>query len=293
MKKHLKKAFSWVGNYLLHFTQTQLAITLVAIPILIGWGLGYSWMSCIGNLIFTPVLVLFLLLSSLLFFTQLLGIPNNLIATFLNYVTHTWHRVLELGSPSWLIECTKPPTLILISIPIIAFIILHRPFFNTHIKRCLVLISLLILTFGICKFYQHRNTNTSLTYQLNEKLYVIRLANTNAIILIDQGYFSQKKSIEKVINYEVKPWIVKHLGSVSIRELRILKPSMGSFKAAQYMCTLLHVDAVWLPFFKKTLSKTAWHAFFDLKRCVEEKKIRFVRYSTVTALAKLRGLSIG
>jgi hypothetical protein len=63
MIERCRQAARWLGAYLVTFTQTQLVITLISLPILVAWGLGYSVMSLVGNLLFSPVLTLFLILS--------------------------------------------------------------------------------------------------------------------------------------------------------------------------------------------------------------------------------------
>lgn len=278
MKQFIQAALNNIKDYLINFTQTQLAITLVSLPILVTWGLGFSWMTFVGNLVFAPVLMLFLVISSLLLFTELIGIPNQYLAVMLDALTYVWNMILRQGSPSWLIECAKPPTILLISIPIITFLLLHYRMVNTHSRRLTVLGFLMIGCFGLFTLQRNHNVQTLVTAAFHEKLYVIKLADSPSIILIDEGFFARKKSVEKAIDYELKQWINKMYGHVSIKELRIARPGVGSFKAAQYMCTRWNVHAVWLPFFDKTLTKAAWRSYFDLKRHMDEYNIRFVRY---------------
>jgi hypothetical protein len=272
------QALRWLWTYLVSFTQTQLVITIVALPILVAWGLGYSLMSLVGNLIFAPVLTAFLVLSSLLLFAHLLGIPHAWLATLLNWLTLAWDWMLNHASSSWLIECAKPSTVILIALPLIVYVLLHHRWMSTPLRRIGALCGLLVLCYGI--FYAQRihNGDGPLTRCLNDKLYVIKLVGTDALILIDDGYFARKKSIEKAIAYEVRPWLAKQFGSVRIRELRMTRVGAGGLQAAKHICSLWPVESLWLPFFKNKLSKYAWRSFFDMKRIVVEKGIRLVRY---------------
>lgn len=278
MRKKLNTTLDSIKHYLIHFTQTQLAITLVSLPILVSWGLGFSLMSFVGNLVFAPVLTLFLILSSLLLFTQIVGIPNHYLVVLLDGLTYLWNLVLHQGSSSWLVECAKPPTFLLIGIPIITFIVLHHRLVNTHRKRFLVLVFLMIGSCVLFTLQKNHNANTLTASSFHEKLYVIKLVDSPSIIVIDEGFFARKKSVDKAIDYELRQWINKTYGHVAIEELRITRPGVGSFKAAQYMCTRWNVKAVWLPYFDKTISKTAWRAYFDLKKFLDENQIRFVRY---------------
>ena len=108
-------------RYILNFTQTQLIVTLASIPILVGWGLQISLMSFIGNLIFTPILTIFLILSSIIFFTELLGLPNSFVIKILEITTNFWENALNLGKKEWLIGFCHPTTLILFLLPILIF----------------------------------------------------------------------------------------------------------------------------------------------------------------------------
>jgi hypothetical protein len=209
----------------------------------------------------------------------------------LNYLTAVWDWILNHGSPHWLIESAQPHALVLIAIPLMVYVVLRHRWISTPLRRLMVLCSMLVMCYGI--FYAQRwyNGKGSLARCLDEKFSVIKLVNSDALIVIDRGYFARKKSIEKAISYEVRPWLAKQFGSVSIKELRITNVGYGGLKAAAYLCTILPVEALWLPFFKKKLSKSAWRAFFDMKRVIAAKKIRLVRYKdhrSVSTSAKWR-----
>ncbi|MFA6263621.1 MAG: hypothetical protein WCW33_03360 [Candidatus Babeliales bacterium] len=273
------RALRWLWTYLVSFAQTQLVITLVALPVLVAWGLGYSVMSLLGNLLFAPVLTAFLVVSSLLLFAQLLSIPHAWLATILNWLTAAWDWALNHASPLWLIECAKPPTIMLIALPFIVYALLRHRWMSTPLRRVGALSFLLVASYGIFYIQRIYNANGSLTRCLDGKLYVIKLVGTEAIILIDDGYFARKKSIEKALSYEVRPWLAKEFGSVRIRELRMTRVGAGGLQAAQHMCSILPVESLWVPFFNNKLSKYAWRSFFDMKRTVAEKGIRLVRYN--------------
>ena len=274
--ERIKKLFNRFTQYLISFSLTQLLLTVGAMPILIGWGLGTSVMSLVGNLVFTPVLIVFILLSSLLLFTELCGIPNFYIAKTLDQITLIWERVLNYGSSSWMIECAKPPTTILIAIPVLTFVILHHRWVNSIKRRFIVLGSILMLLYCMCWTYQRTFQSHGGVRKFDEKLYVIPLAD-RSVIVIDNGFFSRKKSIEKALEFEFKPWMVKQFGGINIKEFRINKPNAGSLMAAHHACTLWKIKEIWVPFFKKLNNAKSWWAFFRLKEHAQEHGIRFVR----------------
>lgn len=267
-----------IKNYLASYTQTQLAITLISLPVLVSWGLGFSLMTLVSNLLFAPVLTIFLILSSLVLFTTMLNIPQTGLIALLNWFTPWWDRVMHLGTSEWLIQCARPPVIILLLFPIIGLAIIHMRWFNTRAKRIIAFSLAIIVFFMVCKIYQHQ-ADTFLTKRFHEKLYSIKLANSNSIIMVDEGYFSQKKSVDKAVDYQLRQWVIKNYGYVRIKEWRCTHPTVGGFLAAAHICSRWSVDEVWVPYFQAPENKAVWRAYFELKRVLEEKHIRFVRYT--------------
>lgn len=278
MKAMLKKSWAATANYLTRFTLTQLSLTLISIPILASWGLGCSIMTFVGNLVFTPILIVFLMLSSLLLFSQLLGIPNAWLAWMLDQLTAWWHSLLCHGSTSWMLSWAKPPNWLLAAIPIATVLLLRWRIINTILRRIAALSALGIIICVGMFWYTRIVSDHNLAQQFAPKLYVIKLVGQPSVIMIDEGYFTRKKSFDKLIAYELRPWLTKQFGMVRIKELRLGRPSNGSLCAAVQICTAWEVSEVWLPYFKTKLTKTGWKAFFDLQRLANERGIRLKRY---------------
>jgi hypothetical protein len=110
----------------------------------------------------------------------------------------------------------------------------------------------------------------------NGKL-IIKFDPNKNITLIDNGFFNSKSSPEKVINYELKQYLIKNTGKAEIQNIFLLKPGLRTFKAAQALCCALEVKSITLPFFEKKLSKAASCEFFKLKELLQEKRIGFIR----------------
>src|SRR5437763_195216 len=92
-----------VKFFIIRFVQLQLFITLFSLPLLISWGIPLSLLSPLGNLIFGPVLTIFLFLSSLIFFSELIGIPNGLLIALLEKITTWWLCIMHANTQSWLV----------------------------------------------------------------------------------------------------------------------------------------------------------------------------------------------
>lgn len=242
------KKYSWwhnAKNALGSFTLTQLMLALASIPILVGWGLGLSYMNVVGNLIFTPFLVVFLLLCSLLFFAEIFHIPNGFIAALLNSFTHIWDYLLHFGSPCWLVTVAKPPIIILIIIFVMTVFVLFGRFFITVWERLLGLAAIACCCVVFFSFFQLYKNTISDVFRFNEKIYGIKLAHSSNIILIDAGYFSRKKSPQKMLEFELKPWLTKRYGSVFISELRFINLNKGNVAAIKALAHHWRIQSVW------------------------------------------------
>jgi hypothetical protein len=326
------KVTSTIKAYLSNFLQTQLIVTIAAVPILVNWGLSISLMTFVGNLLFSPILTIFLMLSSLVFFTQLLHIPNHLLLVILDWFTRTWANVLDLGSQRWLIEFCRPPTLLLLAIPVATLVILHVGRFKTAGRRIGIMSSILGLSLlGLWGWsvidhptpmagapatihltptgeqcsasagpattktpiadqestvaeHQAAVTNaasSNFKFPKNQQLLDIQLEDNGYLTITDHGFFNRRHSPEKTVEFELKPYLIKRFGKIHLKKLVITHPGQRALAAAKALCTLFTVDQVSLPYFKKTLTKGGWRAFFDLKRLLEERKIEFKRYNQV------------
>lgn len=282
-----------IKSYFLNFIQTQLIVTIVTIPILVGWGLSLSLMSFVGNLIFAPILTIFLMLSSMIFFTELLCIPNSWLILCLEQFTQSWDNVLSCGQSRWLIEFYNPPTLILVAIPIVTFFVMHFGKFTTDKARILALSGILaVVIFGFLSVqYWHIVAPTN--NFLNQSILPIHLTSNGSgsktssphgidiypctpgtITIVDDGFFSHRPSPEKAVAYELKPYIVKKFGSVSIKELTINRPGKRNFETARAICSLFSVTKVKIILKHKKLTPLAQQCLTSLAKLLTERKVQ-------------------
>jgi hypothetical protein len=277
MKIVTTRFYQSATRYVINFVQTQLIITIASIPLLVGWGLGISAMTFVGNLIFAPVLTIFLAISSLILLTQILSIPNQILVQALDQLTSTWDFVLHLGSRVWMIEFANPGFFILLVVPLATFFIIRHRMVNSAARRIICMSVILAIAFiGLLVQQQHMKHNAPKTLSYEEKLIITNNGN-NKLTLVDQGFFATKKSAAKIVSFEIKPDLIKNFGRFQISNLTITKASAGGFDAAHEFCSVCDVKAVTLPFFTNKLSKSAWRSFFKLRELLVEKKIAFVR----------------
>ncbi len=267
-----------IKNYLLKFLYTQLLVTLFAFPILIHWGLSFSLMTFISNLIFAPVLMVVIILASLIFFTELLFIPNQLIVTIFHELISLWDKLLQQGSRYWLIEFAHPGALLLFSIPVGAFLVLHF-FPNMNLKkRILFIIASLFCCLSILQHHtksiQAHVAHTNIT---PIKKFSIKMKKNGHAVFVDNGYFTSKGSPDKAVEFELKPYITKNLGPILVDTLVLTRPKQRSFIGGLAFCRFFKVKKVVMPYFEGGLSKCGWHHFFKLRNFLKHNAIKFSR----------------
>jgi hypothetical protein len=235
-----------------------------------------SFMTLVGNFIFAQVLIVFLVVSSLLFFAQLFGLPTAWLAWTLEWLTGWWDFCLRQGSDRWLLGFISPSFLFLFIVPVGTVLILRVKWINSASRRILVLTGLCCVTLVYLAFVPKIIQPVSVAINLQDKLKITKAAS-GGLLLVDNGFFNRKSSVAKFVDFEFKQYITKQYGTINIQELLIQKPGCRSFQAASALCNSFKVERVVLPWFEKKLSKSAWRQFFELKRLLEQKKIQFVR----------------
>jgi len=118
----MKRFVQNLKKKLLTFLQVQCFLSLVSLPVIVAWGLPFSLMTAVGNFIFSPFITIFLLCSSLIFFTELLSIPNQYLIIILEWITKIWLICLSYGSKSWLVGLPTSLLPLLCIIAILTFI---------------------------------------------------------------------------------------------------------------------------------------------------------------------------
>ncbi|NDD55136.1 hypothetical protein EBZ39_14950, partial [bacterium] len=282
MSLHQRPILGTVITYLLTFVQTQLALTIVSLPILVHWGFGISVMTLVGNLVFTPVLTAFLFLCTLSFLGCLCNLPCDWLVVALNHLATAWHWLLSCSSHHWIIHCTKPPVAVLL-MPLVALVgALWHPKLQTPARRLCAMSFILAGFFCYCLVQRYAALENATTVSLGEKLYAIVRAD-HQLVLVDEGFGGQKKSPEKAVDFQVLPLLYKKFGQVTLVDYIITKPTCNSMKIAAHICQRLRVTRIRLPYFDTPTDKATWWAYFNLKRVVTAQKIALVRFNSRAA----------
>lgn len=257
-----------IGQGLLKFLQLQLFITLISFPILISWGLPISLLSPIGNLVFAPVLTAFLLLSSLIFFTTLLHIPNGLLCICMEKITEWWLWSMSCANQTWLYGFAKPPWWVIITIPICALLLLHFRYIKSTIVSIVCFLALLIAS---CLYIRsvHSNHSHIETIACNKGA-VTMIHHANNVIIIDPGVIGQSIAAPTWVEYTLMPAIIKTTGKTCIDHLVLLQPNQMVFSAIALLAQKLEIRNVYLPYWDGTLTKREWRYFFECKESLQK-----------------------
>jgi len=267
----LRKATNWI----LRFMQVQLVVTLISLPILASWGFPISMLSPIGNLAFTPVFIVFLLISSLIFFFEILYIPNNFLIYLLKIITNSWLYIIPDNNQQFLVGFTKPPFLFLVIVPIATFAILKVKKIDTVKKSILSLSLLFILS---CLYLKTINKPKELIKHIAcNKGEVTFIYHKNKTVLIDPGFIGQRISADSWVQYTLLPEITKSCGKTSIDHLIVMQPGKITFEAIQTLIKSLVIKNVYLIVWDGTMTKSAFRSFFMMRDEAKKNKTNLKR----------------
>ena len=261
--------------WLMRFVELQLFLSLISLPLLIAWGLPFSLMSLVGNLIFSPFLMLFLTFSSLLFFSELLHIPNGWLAYCVEWIAYVWHRVLSIQQPSWLTGFVKLPMPVLCGIVVVSLWIVSRRCWRASSR---IWAFSAVFTLLCAMSYISRGAVSPISTMSCNNGSVIVIHAYNKTALIDLGYMGRRASAVSWVNYTLAPQLIQLTGSLSVDYVIVLQPSSRTFEALASLCTKLRVHTVYMPWWQGTISRGAWRNFFIFKELLADNGGVLKRY---------------
>lgn len=236
----LQKIYSKVCTFL----ETQLFIGVFCMPILIAWGIPISKMTIIGNLIFSPVITIFLFLSFLIAITEIFYIPNMLLIKLLDKISNVWLKVISWGQKSWLLGIKTELlylTIIFFLISIASLIFIKKK--ETRIAILIILTLIPVFTnliipktkqFQIC---------------LNKKSFIDVATKNSKNFLKDQNCL--KKASLSFIRYTLIPEIIKNSGSNKIDEIEIEEMTPEVYKALKMASSFIKIKEIRVIKYKK------------------------------------------
>lgn len=250
--------FKKISYWLASFLELQLVISLTALPILIHWGLAISYMSLLGNFIFTPLLTAFLWCSSLFTLCSIAHIPCSWLTKSLDILSYIWNYFLSFARPTWLIGFCH--STIWLSLIIALFIFVFYTLFNPSKKVALTTLSLCSFILLCSKYATQKNQ----LYQIdNLPLYVLQ-AN-NKTYLIDNGALCKKQNFYSWIDYKILPELIKTAGITTVNTLVLYKPNKRLTKIVPQFAQQTNIKTI--------LVTTQYGCYHELKKTFQNDTI--------------------
>ena len=258
---------------IVQFITIQLFLTLISMPIIISWGLPISLLAPLGNALFSPVLTLFLLLSSLIFFTELIHIPNNWLIWILEIITLCWQKVLSIHVGSLMVGFKKPHWLFLLAMPLITFGSLYAPFNRKPLFRMMWYSGLFIFFWILLKISVHPSQSFSIPCNKGK---VDIIQTKDSIIVMDYGAIGARMSAPSYVSYTLIPEIIKKTGSLTIDHLILTKPGIFLFEALEPFVEKMEIHTIYLPYLEGTMDEKLKRIFNRFYRMAKQRGTRII-----------------
>lgn len=215
----MKFKFRPIIDYLGNLIQIQLFLLLVALPVLVWWGLPISLLSIPGNLFFGPWLIIFLGIACVIFFLELFKLPNSWPIQILEKLCHLWVKTTPHNPQEYLYHFPKN-TWIWFIIVLIATIYLFTHLKLHLLQRLLLLTGSVWLACLIAKlpFWIDR-TPLELIHR-RSKIFITQLPD-NYLVIHDYGTLNHPLGAESWICFQLVPTIVRKFGTTKVKFLHL------------------------------------------------------------------------
>lgn len=276
----MKKKITAFKNWLLRALQLQLFITTISVPLLIWWGLPLSLLTVVGNLLFNPVLALFLFLASLIFFTELLHLPNGLLCSALEYVSQTWLSLITVDTHPWLMGLAQVSWWTPIALLFVTFGILHYKKITMIIHKTALFLGVLIV---FCLYITFMTRIQAPRYQelARNHGHVTLLCADNRLALIDPGVIGQRINCTSWIEYTLAPHLQRTTGKTNIEYVIALQPNALTFQALTTLMQKVKIDTLYCVTWEGNPSWRWFSAWEILQKTARDKNTTIIELSNL------------
>lgn len=263
-----------IAHSISNYIAIHLFLTLVSMPIIIAWGLPFSALSLIGNLIFSPLLSLFLLICSLAFFAELFWLPHGILDWMIEELSQVWQWLLSASPDHALFGLYAPAWWLLLSLALIAILLIMHPALQTAHKR----LGALSILFAFTILGLNAAAPTEFVGQIPCNNGAVTLICRNGkTILIDPGVIGSRISAQSWIRYTFMPELIARTGSLTIDQCIMLKPSILSFNALSTLCQDAHIKELQLPYLQGSLEGSFKRSFNRLYAIAKQNNCKISR----------------
>lgn len=245
-KKAYIKVFHRSVHWLENMLYMQLVLTFFSLPILLSWGLPISVLTVVGNIIFSPCILVFLLLSALFFFGQLLTLPVDWIGHLLDWVTTCWLKIIHIGSKQALLAIPKPALWLAITISLIPLIIMYSSWGNNRRHVIALLFGLLFCFTLALKFMVPAQATLKIPW--NERQSLTALYDRGTCILVDfGGIIRHRANLKPWVTFTLNSTLSKQLGTTNCSAIIQMRPTVKKLAATYELAQVIGATTVFVP----------------------------------------------
>ncbi len=271
------KIITWLQTALINFLIFNLFLTLVSLPVLVAWGLPISWLSPFGNLLFSPFLSLFLLISTLSFFCELTNLPHTALDYALETITAAWNALLQLAPNNSFVGFSSTAVYLLTVLSLATLILLMLPQFRAARRRLCALTLFFLCSLTILKATQPAQLNTTLSC-FKKDMELIR--EDNQTLLIDQGALCERANPASWVQYHLVPDLIRATGSMHVDHLVITRPTIRALEAAAALMQHANVQKLYYPTIEGEMIGSHRGAFRRFYAIGKENGVELLRVHT-------------
>lgn len=284
MLKKLKKRVHACSVIIPHYLQLQLFLMLMSWPILLTQGIPLSAGAIIGNLLFTPLLTLYLTLASLIFFLELCTVPADPCVFLLELLTQLWCWLLDFSHSSWLCYFPRPSVLMLMLIPAITLSIMHLKKMTP--SKGIIALTLLFVGTGIVLKTGYLNQEDRWTIPCFGKELLVLQDEKLAALIDESGALGRRVSAPSFTALTLIPTLIKQ-GIPALTFVILPNVSLTLFKAAAALIAQFPIHTLYIPAWQSSSFKNrGWVSWEELLRTAQQSgtTIVFVEKSVSVTL---------
>ncbi len=257
----MKRSIVFVVEKVIKILQLQLFLSLLSFPLIALWGLPISTLSVLGNLLFTPCVILFVAISTIIFFTELVHIPNDIFIFFLEYVTEGWYYCLSWGKKSWVVGIPNDMIPCVCILALCALLVICHKRWGQLIESTCILGLLYGIFFAVWYCITPISGISSLTKGKSELCFV---CNNGRNVLYDADYLRRIQSCESWVEYTLIPLLIRKTGTIVIDIVWLDSFSPKVIPVLINLMEYAQVHTIKIPYFVETLSSEQWREFFSM-----------------------------
>jgi hypothetical protein len=236
-------------NVVIKLLCIHLSLTTITLPILIAWGLPLSLLSPISSLLIGPFISVYLILTSLIFFSELLYLPNAFLYWLLEHASKKLIYILAYKpfGINWMIGFIKPTWYWLLLLFILPYLLLLLIRNKTNFHKLWYLFGYLLFVSSALKLQTPIKT-LSCTYRSRT---IKMVYHNNTLTVFDPGTLALHASGHRWFNFTVMQTIIKNTGKTTIDNIIISHPRIRAINALTELIEHIPIKTIYLPYWRK------------------------------------------